>query len=90
MAEVRRLTNSTWGLAYAELNRLPLMERDEFLTIFGDRVVPFGAAWLEERRALPPEGLARAMVEEGQRRATASGQRWESFDPFEALLEILR
>ena len=78
--EMRRLTNSTWGLAYGELGRAASMERDTFLVAFSDRLIPFGAQWLESHRQLAAEDLARAVVEEGHRRAKAAGTRWDPFD----------
>ncbi len=88
VAEMRRLTNSTWGLTHAKLTRVEGMDGTEFLATFGARVLPFGSDWLGSRKTLPPEDLAREVVEEGQRRARNAGSRWDP-DPFLAVLDLL-
>ena len=78
--EIRRLSNSTWGLAYKELQLADGMERDVFLETFASRLIPFGSDWLESHRQLTAEDLARAVIEEGEARAKSAGSRWDPFD----------
>ena len=80
VSEVRKLTNSTWGLGYQELERAASMEREAFLAAFDRRLIPFGPAWLEGHRNLDAEGLARAVIQEGQERAAKAGTGWDPFD----------
>jgi len=65
--EMRRLTKSTWGLEYRELQRLAQMDREEFRATLGHRVVPAGTVRDgSDPVASEPEQLARAIVEQGR------------------------
>jgi hypothetical protein len=43
--EMRRLTKSTWGLEYREIERLAEMDRSEFRATLGHRAAPFDKMW---------------------------------------------
>lgn len=65
--EMRRLTKSTWGLEYREMQRLAQMDRAEFRATLGHRVAPIDKVWDgSDPVASEPEQLARAIVERGQ------------------------
>jgi hypothetical protein len=58
--EMRRLSNSTWGLEYGVMQRLAQMDRGEFMATIGPQVPPPDGP---DRDAAEPEELARAVVE---------------------------
>jgi hypothetical protein len=64
--EMRRLTKSTWGLEYREMQRLTRMDRGEFNATLGHRVAPADKGRDGSDFALEPEQLARAVVEQGR------------------------
>ena len=78
--EVRRITRSTWGLGYRELERVARMEREAFLAAFGPRLAAFGDAWLEAHLHLDAEDLARAVIREAEERAAKAGKGRDLFD----------
>ena len=86
--EMRRLTNSTFGLTYAELQQVSRMEQADFVRAFGSKVAPFGSAWFGGHESSSPEQLAQAIVQEGQRRAAEAGRQWEP-DAGSLLLDLL-
>ncbi len=86
--EIRRLTNSTFGLTYADLQEVGGMEQADFLRAFGSRLAPFGATWFDGHEGSSPEQLAQAIVREGQRRAAEAGRQWEP-DVESLLLDLL-
>ena len=61
--EMRRLTNSTWGLEYGVMQRLAQMDRGEFMATIGPQVLPPNGP---DRGTSEPEALARAVVERGR------------------------
>jgi hypothetical protein len=63
--EMRRLTRSTWGMEYQQLQRMAQMNREEFRAAFGGRLGPLGEA-RGGRDRHEPEQLARAIVEQGR------------------------
>ena len=60
--EMRRLTQSTVGFDYREVQRISCMNRDEFRAALGDRLAP-KAFWEDPDTASEPERLARAVFE---------------------------
>ena len=61
--EMRRLTRSTWGLEYGQMQRVAQMDRAEFMATLGHQVLtPEGP----DRGASEPEELARVVVERGR------------------------
>jgi hypothetical protein len=63
--EMRRLTKSSWGMDYNQLQRLAQMDREEFRTAFGDRLAPLSQG-RGKGDPFEPEQLARSIVEEGR------------------------
>jgi hypothetical protein len=64
--EMRRLTRSSWGLEYRQMQRLAAMDRDEFMAALGLRVAPAGGAAGDPDTTSEPELLARKIVEQGR------------------------
>jgi len=65
--EMRRLTKSSWGLEYREMQRVAQMDRGEFRAAFGHRVAPPDKGQDgPDPVASEPEQLARAIVEQGR------------------------
>lgn len=65
--EMRRLTKSTWGLEYRELQRIAQMDREEFRATLGHQLAPPSKGWDDGGPvASEPEQLARAIVAEGR------------------------
>ena len=62
--EMRRLTRSTWGMEYRQLQRIAAMNREEFRAAFGDRLAPLSEG--RQRGPFEPEQLARSIVEQGR------------------------
>jgi hypothetical protein len=65
--EMRRLTQSSWGLEYGEMQRLAQMDRAEFRATLGHRAAALDRVWDgSDPVASEPEQLARAIVEQGR------------------------
>ena len=62
--EMRRLTRSSWGMEYQQLQQIARMNREEFRVAFGDRLTPLREG--RPRDPFEPEQLARSIVEQGR------------------------
>ncbi len=60
--ELRRLTNSTCGLTYADVSRVRMMTRDQVLAVLARR---YDLDWMLRLDSGSPEEFARAIVREG-------------------------
>jgi len=60
--EMRRLTQSTVGFDYREVQRISQMSREEFRAALGDRLAP-STFWEDPAAGSEPESLARAVFE---------------------------
>ena len=81
--ELRRLTNSTWGFKYGQIERVRAMSRAELVALLAE--LP-GADWIVTLDSSSPEEFARAIIQEGRRRAESTG--WSVPDPADAILDL--
>ncbi len=74
--ELRRLTNSTHGFNYADIERVRAMDREQILDALAKLHKP---AWILKLDSSLPEEFARAIVREGQARAVDSAAEREEW-----------
>jgi hypothetical protein len=81
--ELRRLTNSTWGLGYADILRVREMDRAEVLGLLARTREPH---WVLQLDSSSPEEFARAIVREAQ--AREAQRSWGLANPLFDLLAV--
>ncbi len=81
--ELRRLTDSTWGLDYADIPRVCAMDRQGILALLSRLHEP---DWILQLESSSPEEFAQAIVREGE--ARAAERHGAELNPLDALFDL--